>query len=78
MNPAEVRAPVDRYLDACNRRGVDGTLRGIRPQVEFQNVSAGVVNASINRPAQLRTLAQQWRLPRLLFAPSLPAIRQTA
>ena len=34
-------------------------LIGVHPQVEFKNISAGVVNASTNRVAELRALAQQ-------------------
>ncbi len=34
-------------------------LIGVHPQVEFKNISAGVVNASTNGVAELRALAQQ-------------------
>lgn len=34
-------------------------LKNVHPQVEFKNISAGVVNASANGVAELRTLAQQ-------------------
>jgi len=54
-----MRALVDQYLDAYNRRDVDGMLAGVHPQVEFKNISAGVVNASARGVAELRNLAQQ-------------------
>jgi ketosteroid isomerase-like protein len=54
-----MRSLVDQYLDAYNRRDVDGMLAGVHPQVEFKNISAGVVNASARGVAELRNLAQQ-------------------
>ena len=59
MSPTGMRSLVDQYLDAYNRRDVDGMLAGIHPQVEFKNISAGVVNASARGVAELRNLAQQ-------------------
>ena len=59
MSPKGMRSLVDQYLDAYNRRDVDGMLVGVHPQVEFKNISAGVVNASARGVAELRTLAQQ-------------------
>lgn len=59
MNPADIRALVDHYIDAYNRKDIDDMLMGVHPQVEFKNISAGVVNASTNGVAELRTLAQQ-------------------
>lgn len=59
MSPKGMRSLVDQYIDAYNRRDVDGMLAGVHPQVEFKNISAGVVNASARGVAELRTLAQQ-------------------
>ena len=59
MSPTGMRSLVDQYLDAYNRRDVDGMLAGVHPQVEFKNISAGVVNASARGVAELRNLAQQ-------------------
>jgi len=59
LSPTGMRALVDQYLDAYNRRDVDGMLAGVHPQVEFKNISAGVVNASARGVAELRNLAQQ-------------------
>ena len=59
MSSTDIRALVDHYIDAYNRKSIDDMLMNVRPQVEFKNISAGVVNASTNGVAELRTLAQQ-------------------
>lgn len=59
MNPTDIRALVDRYIDAYNRKDIDDMLIGVHPQVEFRNISAGEVNASTTGVAELRSLAQQ-------------------
>ncbi|WP_043465380.1 nuclear transport factor 2 family protein [Azovibrio restrictus] len=59
MSPTDIRALVDHYIDAYNRKDIDDMLKGVHPQVEFKNISAGVVNASTNGVAELRALAQQ-------------------
>ncbi len=59
MSPSEIRALVDHYIDAYNRKDIDDMLIGIHPQVEFKNISAGVVNARTNGIVELRALAQQ-------------------
>lgn len=59
MSPTDIRALVDRYIDAYNRQDIDDMLIGVHPLVEFRNISAGVVNASTTGVAELRALAQQ-------------------
>lgn len=59
MGPADARLIVDQYIDAYNRKDVDGMLMGVHPLVDFKNVSAGVVNASTHGIAELRSLARQ-------------------
>lgn len=59
MSPCDIRVLVDHYIDAYNRKDIDDMLLGVHAQVEFKNISAGVVNASTNGVAELRTLAQQ-------------------
>ncbi|PKO37720.1 MAG: hypothetical protein CVU33_11625 [Betaproteobacteria bacterium HGW-Betaproteobacteria-6] len=59
MSPTDIRALIDHYIDAYNRKDIEDMLKGVHPQVEFKNISAGVVNASTNGVAELRTLAQQ-------------------
>ena len=54
-----MRSLIERYLDAYNRMDVEEMLLTVHPQVEFQNISAGVVNASTSGVAELRALAQQ-------------------
>jgi hypothetical protein len=59
LSPSEMRSLVDHYVDAYNRMDVDDMLVHVHPQVEFKNISAGVVNASASGVVELRTLAQQ-------------------
>lgn len=59
MNPTEIRALVARYIDAYNRKDIDDMLIGMHPQVEFKNISAGVVTVRTNGIGELRALAQQ-------------------
>lgn len=59
LSPTEIRALVDHYIDAYNRKDVDDMLNGLHPRVEFKNISAGVVNASTNGIAELKALALQ-------------------
>lgn len=59
MSSTDIRALVDHYIDAYNRKNIDDMLKNVHPQVEFKNISAGVVNARTNGVVELRTLAQQ-------------------
>jgi hypothetical protein len=59
LSPTDIRALVDHYIDAYNRKNIDDMLMSVHPQVEFKNISAGVVNASTNGVVELRSLAQQ-------------------
>jgi len=59
LSPTDIRALVDHYIDAYNRKNIDDMLMSVHPQVEFKNISAGVVTASTNGVAELRALAQQ-------------------
>jgi hypothetical protein len=59
LSPTDIRALIDHYIDAYNRKDIDDMLMGVHPQVEFKNITAGVVNASTNGVAELRALAQQ-------------------
>ncbi len=53
MSPTDIRTLVDHYINAYNRKDIDDMLIGVHPQVEFKNISAGVVNASTNGVAEL-------------------------
>ena len=57
MSPTDIRALIDHYIDAYNRKDIDDMLMGVHPQVEFKNITAGVVNASTNGVAELRIYA---------------------
>ncbi|WP_197053797.1 nuclear transport factor 2 family protein [Chitinibacter sp. ZOR0017] len=59
MQPNEIRALVDRYIDAYNRMDIDAMLSCMHPQVEFKNIAGGVVNASTEGIEALKQLAQQ-------------------
>jgi hypothetical protein len=59
MSHTDIRALVEHYIDAYNRKNIDDMLMNVHPQVEFMNISAGVVNASTKGVAELRALAQQ-------------------
>lgn len=50
---------VERYIAAYNRMDVDEMLLTVHPDVEFKNISAGMVNASTTGISELRALAQQ-------------------
>jgi ketosteroid isomerase-like protein len=59
MNPAEMRTLVDRYIDAYNRMDIDGMLLVVHPDIEFKNISGGVVNANTRGVSDLKALAEQ-------------------
>jgi len=59
MNPAEMRVLVDRYIDAYNRMDLEGMLVTFHPDVEFTNISGGIVSASTKGVAELKALAEQ-------------------
>lgn len=59
MTPNEIRALIDRYIDAYNRQNVDDLMRCVHPMVEFSNVTAGVLDSHTVGVAELRALAQQ-------------------
>lgn len=59
MNPIGMRTLVDRYIDAYNRMDINEMLLVVHPDVEFKNISGGVVNASTSGVAELKALAEQ-------------------
>jgi ketosteroid isomerase-like protein len=59
MTPIELRALVDRYIDAYNRKDVDGMLAVVHRDLAFRNISAGTVNASTRGVAEFEALARQ-------------------
>ncbi|MBU1235438.1 MAG: nuclear transport factor 2 family protein [Gammaproteobacteria bacterium] len=59
MKSSEMRALVEKYIDAYNRMDVAAMLLVVHPDVEFRNISGGSVNASAKGIAELRALAEQ-------------------
>lgn len=59
MSPTDIRALIDHYIDAYNRKDIEDMLKVVHPRVEFKNISAGVVNARTIGVEELRSLAQQ-------------------
>jgi hypothetical protein len=59
MSPTEMRALVERYIDAYNRMDVDEMLLAVHRDVKFENISGGVVNARTEGIDELKALAQQ-------------------
>jgi ketosteroid isomerase-like protein len=54
-----MRSLIEPYIDAYNRMDVDDMLLVVHPDVEFESISAGVVNARTSGVAELKALAQQ-------------------
>lgn len=59
MDPDEMRAVVERYIDAYNRMDVAGMLAQVHPEVVFRNVAAGVVDVCTQGATELEALARQ-------------------
>jgi len=59
LSPTDIRALIDHYIDAYNRKDIEDMLKVVHPRVEFKNISAGVVNARTIGVEELRSLAQQ-------------------
>lgn len=59
MKSAEMRALVDRYIDAYNRMDIPSMLLTVHPNVEFENISRGSVNVSTRGVAELKACAEQ-------------------
>lgn len=58
MNSTEMRALVERFIDAYNRMDISGMLLVVHPDVEFKNISNGIVNASTSGAAEFKALAE--------------------
>jgi ketosteroid isomerase-like protein len=59
MNSVEMRALVERYIDAYNRTDIAEMLLTVHPDVEFKNISGGIVNASTSGIAEFKALAER-------------------
>jgi len=58
MNSAEMRTLVERYIDAYNRMDIAEMLLTVHIDVEFKNISGGVVNAGTSGAAEFKALAE--------------------
>ena len=61
MDQARRRAAIDRYLAAYNAFDVDAMLALLTPDVRFENVVDGTVNARASGIDAFRSLAEQGR-----------------
>ena len=59
MNSADMRALVERYVGAYNRMNVAEMLLTVHPEVEFENISGGIVNASTSGVGEFEELAER-------------------
>ncbi|MFH0784716.1 MAG: nuclear transport factor 2 family protein [Pseudomonadota bacterium] len=59
MNKDDKRFLIERYLDAYNAFDIDGMMSVIHPDIVFQNVSGGEVNATASGANEFRKLAEQ-------------------
>lgn len=59
MNEEKQKEVIEAYLAAYNRFDVEGMIAQLHPQIVFQNVSDGEVNAEANGIEQFREMAVQ-------------------
>lgn len=59
MKSAEKRLLVEEYLQAYNEMSVDGMLKVLHPEIQFQHVAGGKVMASTSGIGAFRSLAEQ-------------------
>ena len=53
------RSVIERYITAYNAFDVDGMMETIHDDIEFKNVSGGVVTAAASGAREFRELAEQ-------------------
>jgi hypothetical protein len=59
MDNASRKAVIERYLAAYNAFDIDGMLAVLTPDVRFENVAGGTVNAEASGIDAFRSLAEQ-------------------
>lgn len=59
MNPDEQRAVIHRYIAAYNAFDIEGMMATIHRDIEFKNLSGGVVNAAASGAEEFLQLAEQ-------------------
>jgi ketosteroid isomerase-like protein len=55
----EIKLAVHRFIDAYNNFDIDAMLELLAPDIHFENVSEGKVNAKTSGKADFETLARQ-------------------
>ncbi len=59
MDPVAQRDLVERYIAAYNSFDIEGMMRTLHPEIEFENVSNGEVNATAIGADEFRALAER-------------------
>ena len=59
MDNNEKRQLIDQYIAAYNAFDTDGMMKTIHPDIEFENITSGVVNATARGTEQFKALAEQ-------------------
>jgi len=59
MNSTEMQALVERYIGAYNLMDIAEMLLTVHSDVEFKNISGGIVNASTSGIAEFQALAER-------------------
>jgi ketosteroid isomerase-like protein len=55
----EIKNSIYRYLDAYNNFDIDAMIEMLAPDIQFENVSGGEVNAKTSGKAEFEILARQ-------------------
>lgn len=59
MTNHAVRALIEQYIAAYNHKNLAAMLQTLHPEVVFQNIAGGTVNASTHGIAEFAALAEQ-------------------
>jgi len=59
MRQEEIKDSIYRYIDAYNKFDIDAMMGMLAPDIRFENVSGGEVNAKTSGKAEFEILARQ-------------------
>jgi hypothetical protein len=59
MKQEEIKEFIYRYIDAYNSFDIDAMMERLAPDIQFENVSRGEVNAKTSGKAEFEVLARQ-------------------
>jgi ketosteroid isomerase-like protein len=59
MNQEEIKHAIYRYIDAYNHFDIDTMIEVLAPDIRFENVSGGEVNAKTSGKTEFEILARQ-------------------